>query len=377
MHTLTIFPLGNADCIRIDLQGGKKILFDYANMRDPEDKDDKRCDLEKELRDDLDSAGRDSYDVVAFTHLDEDHYKRSTEFLWLDHAKKYHGDDRIKIDTMWVAAALITETSLDKPEARVLQKEARHRFKNGKGIRVFSRPEKLRKWCEDNDVNFDARKHLITDAGQIAPGFNKYVDGVEFFVHSPFAKRLDDTKVEDQNQDSLVMHATFLDAGVETKFFLMADAPHEAISDIVDITKAKKRTERLEWDVVKLPHHCSYLSLGPEKGDDKTEPVDQVRELYEEHRLDGGIIVSTSWPIPAKGSKEDKNTDPPHRQAANYYKKDVVDDPADEFLVTMEQPNKTAPKPIEIEIDSSKATVRKRAAIAGAAAYASRTPRAG
>ena len=33
MHTVTIFPLGNADCTRIDLQGGKKILFDYANMR--------------------------------------------------------------------------------------------------------------------------------------------------------------------------------------------------------------------------------------------------------------------------------------------------------------------------------------------------------
>ena len=80
MHTVTFHNLGNADCIRINLENGKKILFDYANRRDPNDKYDLRCDLPKELRDDLDD--RDYYDVVAFTHLDEDHYCGATDF-WL------------------------------------------------------------------------------------------------------------------------------------------------------------------------------------------------------------------------------------------------------------------------------------------------------
>ncbi len=376
MHKMTFFPLGNADCCRINTDNGKKILFDYANTRDSEDKDDPRCDLEQELRDDLDDADRDFFDVVAFTHLDEDHYKGATEFFWLDYTDKYQGDDRIKIDIMWVPAAAITEEGIEKEEGKIIQKEARHRFKKGEGIRVFSRPGRLKDWCKKNDVDFEKRKHLITDAGQVAPEFTISDDGVEFFVHSPFAKRLDENNVEDRNQDAIVMQATFTVDGMETKALLMSDATHEVITDIVEITQAKKRTEKLEWDIAKLPHHCSYLSIGPDKGTDKTVPVDAVKELFEDYRQKGGIVVSTSKPIPTKGSKGDKDCDPPHRQAANYYKDDVIDS-ADNFKVTMEHPKESAPRPLEIEIDESKATVRKRAAIAGAAAVSVRPPRAG
>ena len=376
MHKLTFFPLGNADCCRIDLENGKKILFDYANTRNPDDDDDLRCDLEQELRDDLDAADRDSFDVVAFTHLDEDHYKGATDFFRLEHDQKYQSDDRIKIETMWVPAAVITESNLDKDEARIIQKEARYRFKNGSGIRVFSRPDKLKDWCEKNKVDFEKRRHLIADAGNLTDEFNIEDDGVEFFVHSPFAKRLNETDVEDRNDDSIVMHLTFKCDGVETRVWLMADVRHEVLADIVTVTEGKERTSRLEFDIVKLPHHCSYLSLSDDKGRDKTEPVADVKRLYEEYSQEGAIIVSTSKPIPLKGSDEDKDPQPPHRQSANYYKEDVVGS-ADDFKVTMEHPKESAPRPLVIEIDASKATVHKRAAVTGAAAVSYRAPRAG
>lgn len=379
MPKITFYPVGNADSYRIDLKNGEKILFDFANMRDPNNKFDLRCDLPKELREDLESADRDFFDVVAFTHLDNDHYKGSTEFFWLEHDKKYQSKERIKISTMWVPAALITEDEkeLKDDEAKVLQKEARHRFKEGKGIRVFSRPDRLKEWCEKNGVDFNKRKGLITDAGWPAPDFSLLTHGVEFFVHSPFAKRLNECEVEDRNRDSIVMQAKFLVDNVETKVLLMGDATHDVLADIVDITKYHGREVRLEWDVAKLPHHCSYLSVGPDKGKDKTEPVEQVRWLYEEQRQDGGIIVSTSEPIPSKGTKEDEDKNPPHRQAANFYKEDVLDDPSDQMKVTMEHPSKSAPKPLVIEIDSSKATVQKRAATAAITATSRPAPRAG
>jgi hypothetical protein len=127
MPRLTFHPIGNADCCLIDLANGKKILFDFADMRDPNDKDDKRCDLSKALHDDLEGAKRDYYDAVAFTHLDKDHIKRSTEFFWLEHAKQYQSDNRIKINMLWVPAAFITEEKegMDE-EAKVIQKEARY-----------------------------------------------------------------------------------------------------------------------------------------------------------------------------------------------------------------------------------------------------------
>jgi hypothetical protein len=377
---LTFYPLGNADCCLIDLANGKKILFDYADTRDPNDKDDRRCDLPKELREDLEAAKRDYYDAVAFTHLDNDHYKGASDFFWLDHDSKYQSSDRAKIHLMWVPAAAITEDpkTLKDDEGRLIQKEARYRFKKGEGIRVFSRPQRLKDWCEKNGVDFEKRKHLVTDAGWCAPDFSM-TDGVEFFVHSPFAKRLDETNVEDRNGDSIVMQATFLIGQVETKVLLMADTVQDSLSDIVEITKYHGREKRLEWDVAKLPHHCSYRSLAPdgEKGKDKTEPLENIKWLYEEQRQPGGVIVSTSWPIPLKGTKEDEVDDPPHRQAANYYKEDVFDNPDAEFLVTMSLPNETAPKPLVIDIDGTKATVRKRALTASILATSRPAPRAG
>ena len=38
---------------------------------------------------------------------------------------------------------------------------------NGKGIRVFSRPEVLENWAKLNGVDLDTKRHLFVDAGQL------------------------------------------------------------------------------------------------------------------------------------------------------------------------------------------------------------------
>lgn len=370
MHTVTMFPLGNADCCRIDLAGGRKILFDYANTRDANDPEDKRIDLEQELRSDLRAARRDFYDVVAFTHLDTDHFCGATEFFELRHATKYQGDGRIKIEEMWVPAAAICEDRSDlAEEGCVIQAEARYRLKKGEGIRVFSRPRALEAWLRAQGLTLESRAHLITDAGQLVPGFSLSGQGVEFFVHSPFASRQDDGSLADRNSCSLVVQAVFEVLGRQTKLILAADTTHDAWTEIVRITKFHNRQERLEWDVFKLPHHCSYLSLGPDKGKEKTEPVEAVRWLMEEQDQPGATLVSTSDPIPAEDTDQ-----PPHRQAAKYYR----DNPhGGTFVVTMEHPKVSAPEPLVITIDHRKATIRKRAVAASVAVTSVAAPRAG
>jgi len=377
MHKLTFYPLGNADSCRIDLENGKKLLIDFADKKDPEDQEDLRCDLPALLREDLEEAGRDYYDVVAITHLDDDHFRGASEFFWFDHAKKYQGEDRIKIDTLWVPADVITEKGVEDTEAKIIQKEARHRFKNGSGIRVFSRPEGLRAWCDDNGISFDERKELITDAGKTVPEFSLHNDGVEFFVHSPFAKRLNEDEVEDRNTGSIVLQGTFRVASSDTRVLLFADTPHENLSEIVLITRdVKKHPDRLKWDVAKLPHHCSYRSLGQDKGEDKTEPTDEISWLWSKQGEDKGVIVSTSKPIPVKGTDEDKDKNPPHRQAANYYQ-EVTGDLDGDFVVTMEWPKQNDPKPLVIEIGSLKAKLKRGAVTASVIATTQRSPRAG
>lgn len=368
MHKLTFFPLGNADCCLFDLDNKKKILFDYAHCKDPENEDDLRIDLAAALKADLDKDKRDYYDVVAFTHADDDHIHGFSDFFYLEHAKKYQDEKRIKINELWVPAALIVEEGLED-EAAVLRSEARHRFKAGKNIRVFSRPERLKEWADKEGINIEDRKSIISDAGQLVPGFDKVSQGVEFFVHSPFAIHQED-KLIDHNDSALIMQAIFSYSGVETKLFLSSDATYDILTDIVSITRYHKRDDRLSWDVMKLPHHCSYTALSEEKGKDKTGPAKEVKWLFEQGR-EKGHMVSTSDIIPNGDTEQ-----PPHRQAANYYKERAAAIKG-EFIVTMEFPKKSNLQPLVIKVDNYGATLIKTIAVGGSAIISRSAPRAG
>lgn len=366
MHTVRFFPIGNADSCLIELENGRRALFDFADMREIGDADDKRCDLEKELRECLD--GDKEIDVVAFTHLDTDHCKRAKEVFHLEHAAKYQGDDRIKMKTMWVPASAILEEGV-KGQARTLRAEARHRFIEGKGIRVFSRPDALDDFLKERGIDPAKRRNLITDAGNLCPEFNLEHDGVEFFAHSPFAEHCKDGVII-RNDSALFIHATFEVAGRKTKLILSADVGYETIDDIVRITRDHKNDHRLEWDICNVPHHSSYNSLGPDKGDDETVPTDNLKWLYETQGQAGGVLVSTSDPIP-----DEDTIQPPHRQAAAYYKR-VAKQLDGQFLATMTHPSESKPKPLILEVGSQGYSVRK---LAGgvAAIISSAAPRAG
>ncbi len=366
MHSVRFFPIGNADSCLIELENGRRALFDFADMGNKDDQYDLRCDLEKELRDRM---GDDKeIDVVAFTHLDTDHCNRAKEVFYLEHAEKYQSDDRIKIKTMWVPAAAILEVGVTG-QARTLRAEARYRFEKGEGIRVFSRPDQLDDYLIERGIDPAKRRNLITDAGTLCPEFNIAADGVEFFAHSPFAEHCDG-KLIVRNASALFMQATFAVAGRETKLILSADVDHQTIDDIVRVTRFHNNDARLEWDINNIPHHASYTSLAADKGKDETEPSERLQWLYETQGRPQALAVSTSCPIPTQDSVQ-----PPHRQAANYYKR-VVKDLGGQFIVSMEHPTKTKPKPLVIEIGGSGYTVLK-AAGGAAALLGNAAPRAG
>lgn len=373
---LTFHPLGNADCTRFDLADGKKMLVDYADMRNADDPWDRRIDLPTELKTDLRAAKRDDYDVVLFTHLDDDHCCGSGDFFWFEHAAKYQGEGRIKIKELWVPAAAILEDGCED-SARIIRQEARHRLKKGSGIRVFSRPAKLKEWLEKHGLALESRAHLITDAGQPVPGYSTAgPERVEFFIHSPFGWRQDDNGIVDRNQDSVVFQATFVEGSRETNALFMSDINYDSIDQIVRTSKRHQNEHRLRWDVFKVPHHCSYLSIGPDKGEDETKPTEHVKWLCETQGQTRCTMMSTSEPIPVKGSEEDKDFQPPHREAANYYKR-VANMKDGAFKVTMDLPSSSKPKPSTIEITERGATLLLASATVGAASVVSTPARAG
>lgn len=368
MHTLTFFPLGNANTCRIDLANGRKLLIDYAATRDADNP--QRIDLPAELRRDLAEARRTSYDVVAFTHLDDDHIRGSSDFFRFEHAPKYQGAGRVDIDELWVPAAAITEVGSDG-DARVIRQEARHRLLQGAGIRVFSRPARLKEWLNANGLTLESRIHCIVDAGQLVPSFDLPRDSVEFFVHSPFAERQNENDVEVRNCDAVAFQARFTAGGRDTRLLMLSDLPCDDIAAMVRVTRAYRNEDRLEWDVCGLPHHCSYLSLGPEKGVTIVKPLPDVAFLYEKKGRRGSTLISSSDPI-----RNEETTQPPHFQAANYYKA-AVQGHGGEFIVTMEHQTPSIPVPLVVHIDALGARVQKRLGGAPGVITSRPAPRAG
>lgn len=363
-HTFTFYPIGNADTTLILLSGKQEILFDYANMKCAGDADDKRIDLPSELN----KVVKGEFDVVCFTHADRDHICGFSEYFYLEHAAKYQGKDRKKITELWVPAAVLLETVVDD-EAQILRAEARYRLRNKKGIRVFSRPKKLKDWCDSQeDICYEDIKHLLVNAGELAPGFSLTDQGVEFFVHSPFAS---ESQQIDRNNEAIVVQATFNDA-CSTKVILGSDMTSGVWDDIVKITRHFRNEVRLEWDIFHISHHCSYLSLSNEKGKTITVPTSNIKWMFETQGHDRGRIISPSKSIPEVDTDQ-----PPHRQAAAYYRA-VAEQKEGEFRVTMDYPNRENPKPMIFEIDSfACARLKISAAAASSFVHEQKPSRAG
>lgn len=372
-HLVTFFPIGNADTCRIDLAGGQKLLFDYCNSRDPQDPKDKRIDLAEALRDDLERSDRHHFDVVAFTHLDLDHISGASDFFAFQHDTKLQGNGRVNIDELWIPAAAIIEPKLKLADAIVIQKEARYRLRNRKGIRVFSSPATLLVWLEQNGLELAEVQHLISDAGTTVPNWTLENNGLSFFVHSPFAMRQVDQTLVDRNNDALFFQVTFLAGERRTSLIISGDVASDLIEDIVKMTRdIHKRPEFLHWDINNVPHHSSYTALNTDdKGNTITIPSEKVDWYYRQGEK-GGFLVSTSMPIPAN----DASDLPPHRQAANYYK-DRAADIGGDYIVTMEFPSTDDPTEMVFEITTLGAKLLKKETRGSTAAITQRAPRAG
>lgn len=350
---IRFYPVGNGDTSQIVLNDGRRLLFDFHHLSTSEDNKGPEINLASTLKDELASVNHDYFDVVAFTHGDKDHIENSTSFFELNHASKYQSEGRIKIKTLWVPAAMILETATNDEQSEefvIWRQEARFRLKQGKGIRVFSKPERLKEWLEENDLTLESRRNLITDAGQIAPDFNLTKDGVEFFCHSPFKKQVDERE-EFRNEASLIFNIRFKVLDDIVDYFAIGDTSWEILEDIVDISTAKGNQDRLTWDLFNIPHHCSYLALSDEKGKIKTTPKPKVIDLLNSGKKDAFIVSSS------KKISDDKDayeaTQPPHIQAKNAYIDYLEKIGGRSFLVTMEESPEDSPKLLVFTIDEN------------------------
>lgn len=381
-HQIVFYPVGNGDTTQIILDNGRRILLDFRHLPRGEDTSTPEIDLKQRLSSELKDAKRDYFDVVAFTHADNDHIQCSTEFFELQHAAKYQGDGRIKITELWVPAAMVVESAANDTQSNefvILRQEARHRLLEGKGIRVFSQPQTLMDWLapklKDLGEAANARDHLFVDAGTLVPGFELGSDGVEFFCHSPFIKHCDDGSDIIRNSASLIFNVRLSADAERFNFLAIGDAEWCDIEDIVKTTRAHGNDDRLNWDLYNIPHHCSYLALGDEKGVKETVPKFLVKDLLN-CGTSGAYIVCSSKQMPdIKESYE--SVQPPHIQARKAYERNLDEVGGMKVLVTMEEPNANKPEPIVFDIKGDGLTWKKSTIVGAAAVITSKPSRAG
>lgn len=382
IHSIKFYPVGNGDTAQIILSGGRRVLLDFCHRQKSEDKDTPEIDLKKQLTEELKTAQRDNFDVVAFTHADKDHIQGSTDFFELQHATVYQGEGRIKIAELWVPAAmLIEEAERDQQQEEfvVLRQEARYRLLEGKGILVFSKkPQAVANWLTPmlaaRGEPAGARDHLFVDAGTIVPGFTLEHDGVEFFSHSPFIKHCDEGDII-RNRAALVFNIRFRADGNDYNFLAVGDAEWCDLEDIVNISKYHNNDDRLKWNLYNIPHHCSYTALSDDKGDRETIPKPLVKELLLQGQPDA-YLVSSSCPIPNLPAAYSE-IQPPHIQGRNCYERHLREVGGRRFVVTMEEPNEKTPEPIVFEVAYGGITLQRSTMMGAPAIVSSVPPRAG
>ena len=260
------------------------MLMDYANMHGS---DPRYTDLADSLRD------IDTFDVVMFTHPHDDHVKGAADFFYFDHAVKYQTGERAKIKELWISAAFLLDV---KPceDVRVIRQEARYRLKEcgGEGVKIFAAPGSLASWLEQHELSTDENDHPIIHAGTLLDSsMHDLGDEISIFVHAPFSEDAEDA--DSRNDPSIVIQIALDNAGQTTNLFITGDTPHDVLDKIVERSESSGNADYLKWDLYDIPHHCSYTGLSDEKGEDITEPSEDIKRLLQEYGQENAFLVAS------------------------------------------------------------------------------------
>ena len=172
----------------------------------------------------------------------------------------------------------------------------------------------------------------------------------------------------------MILHATFDCDGKESRAFIIGDADWDYLEKVYQKTISRGRTERLDWNLFYIPHHCSYKALSDEKGDRKTTPKPDIQKFLE-HGQPGSYMVASCNPI-KEGRDAYQQVQPPHIQAKKCYEGILDTVGGRKLLITMEHNNEITPKPVTFRFSAAGCTLAALISSYSTPAE-SRPPRAG
>ena len=280
--------------------------------------------------------GRPYLAVFVLTHADQDHCRGFADLL-----------EAVTIGELWATPRLWREyedgDAVICDDARAFQEEAERRVRATRA--AAARGERPASGDRILVVGYDTdrEQHAYADLpGEYLTGPGHAVTSLdgddvsaafEAFIHAPFK----DDCAAARNETSLALQVTLRDpGGADGRVLLLGDLAHDTIMKIFDYSQAHHREDRLAWDVLLAPHHCSKHVMYADG-----ELQQDVLDAFERHARDNAVIVASSMPVPARN---DAGDNPPHAQAKARYLQ--ILDSAGQFVCTQEWPEAGQPSPV-------------------------------
>ncbi|MCI4085650.1 hypothetical protein MRQ86_36225 [Streptomyces sp. MMS21 TC-5] len=344
---VVFWPVGTGDSTTIVLGGDLVVQVDLRDMKAADEEGAVVAAVIDRLEETLPKRdGRAPYlAVFALTHADLDHCCGFGDLL----------DSSVLIGEIWGTPRLWREISEDKnmcEDARRFQEEVERRVDATlKAIQNGSEPtsgDRVRIIGYDDDRDQHSYAQL-PDKYFTFPGESiTSVDGndvshiFEAFVHAPFKGDC----ASERNETSLALQIQMhTDDGTTGRLLLLGDLAYPTIKQILDYSEAAGNADKIGWDVLLSPHHCSkkVMYAPGEEGDEELKQ--DILDQLETHAGADARVVASSRPF---RDKDEKGNNPPHLLARDAYES-ITGLPV---VCSGEYPTKDEPRPVVFALES-------------------------
>lgn len=354
---ISFFPVGNGGMKLLRLndsyEKGTTILKDIK-IRDPFASEEEICDVAQELRDRLpkDLNGRPYVDVFILTHHDDDHVHGLAEHFHLGPLDVYVDPEeeehpKIIIKELWCTPRFWKNASENYTllsDAKAFNKEMRRRvalFENTKTIQGEGHRAII--IGKDPKGRTDGLEMIVRDIGCSFSKVNErnISTKLDIFLLGPLEQQSNepDEDFEKKNRQSIVMQMTVYEGGYANQILMSGDAECLVWDTLWE---QHKNTGRLQYDLLSIPHHCSWHSLSYDSWSDCDAPeiCKNAKDALSQKKT-GARLIAQSKPI-----KNDE-ADPPSMAAKDEYLKVVT---SANFFCTDKYPEEGKAEPLEFNL---------------------------
>lgn len=352
---IVFFPVANGDMTLIQTEAGHNILIDMNIRAAADDPDDDTPDVAEMLRRRLkrDRQGRLYVDALALSHPDKDHCSGLAKHFHLGVAADWsRQSDKIFIRELWSSPLVFRRASKRHAlcdDAKAFNREARRRvrhFRDASGL--VDDGDRILILGKDEGGKTDDLGQIVVSVNQEFSTINgQYDRTMTARLLGPLAKvDDDDEEVQTKNNSSTVIRFSLAGGGVDDKCRFLTGGDTEVVIWERLWDTHRHSPDWLSYDVLLVPHHCSWHSLSHDSWSDLGADAEVSKDACNalSQARGGATIVASSKPI------KDDDDDPPCVRAKREYTK-IVARVRGQFRCVGEHPSESLPSETEVEID--------------------------